>query len=123
MDGLGQVGNREAFGAFKVCDGAGDFEDAIVGAGGEALLLHGTLKEAFSVGAQLAIGADLARGHLRIGVNFFAVLLESLALPLAGYHNAGADLGRALDCRATAKLLVLNGWNFDVDVDAVEQGA
>jgi hypothetical protein len=38
-------------GAFKVGDGAGHFENAVVGAGGEALLLHGALEQALGVGA------------------------------------------------------------------------
>ena len=64
----------EVLGAFKVGDGAGHFEDAVVGAGGEALLLHGALEQALGVGAQLAVGADLAGGHLRVGVDFLAEL-------------------------------------------------
>jgi len=31
---------------FEVGDGAGDFEDSVVGAGAEALLLHGALEDA-----------------------------------------------------------------------------
>ena len=38
MDGFGEVGDGEVFRAFKVGDGAGDFEDAVVGAGGKTLL-------------------------------------------------------------------------------------
>ena len=50
----------------EVGDGAGDLEDAVVGAGGEALLLHGALEQALGVGGELAEGADLLGGHLRI---------------------------------------------------------
>ena len=35
--------------AFQVGDGAGYFQDAIVGAGAQALLLHGTLQQALAV--------------------------------------------------------------------------
>ena len=59
------------FDAFKIGDGARDFKNAIVGAGGQALLLHGALEQPLGVGAQLAVGANLARSHLRVGVDFF----------------------------------------------------
>lgn len=45
LDGLGQVRDGEMVGAFQVGDGARDFEDAVVGAGGESLLLHGALEK------------------------------------------------------------------------------
>ncbi len=79
LDGFGEVGDGEVLGAFEIGDGAGDFEDAIVGAGGEALLLHGALEQPLGVGAELAVGANLARGHLRVGVDFFAWLWRSAA--------------------------------------------
>ena len=63
-------------GAFEVGDGAGHFKDAVVGAGGEALLLHGALEKPLGVGAEFAVGANLARGHLRVGVDFFSGLLK-----------------------------------------------
>ncbi len=67
LDGLGEVGDGKMFRAFQVGDGAGNFEDAVVGAGGEALLLHGAFEQAFGVGAEFAVGADLAGGHLGVG--------------------------------------------------------
>ncbi len=51
LDGFSEVGDGEGRRAFQVGNGAGDFEDAIVGAGGEALLLHGALEETLRVGA------------------------------------------------------------------------
>ena len=47
--------------------------------------------------------------------------MNRCALPLAGGQHAGANVGRALGRRAAAQLLVLNGRNLDVNVDAVEQ--
>ena len=44
LDGFGQVRHGQALGAFKVGDGAGNLEDAVVGARGESLLLHGALE-------------------------------------------------------------------------------
>ena len=70
MDGFGDVGDGEVLGGFEVGDGAGDFKDAVVGASGESLLEHGALEELFSVGRELAVGANLTGGHLRVGEDF-----------------------------------------------------
>jgi hypothetical protein len=123
LDGFGQMGDGQVLGAFEVGDGAGHFEDAIVRARGEALLLHGALQQALGIGAQFAVGANLARGHLRVGVDFFAGLSEALPLALARGHHAVANLRRALGRRSAAQLLVLHGRNFDMNIDAVEQRA
>jgi len=93
LNGFGEVRHGQMFGAFKIGNGASDFEDAIVGAGCKSLLLHGTLKQPFRVGAELAVGANLTGGHLGVGVDFFFGPGESLALALAGGHDAGANLG------------------------------
>lgn len=93
MNGLGEVGHLEVAGAFEIGDGAGNFENAIVGTGCEPLLLHSALEQTFGIGTQFAVGADLARGHLRVGIDFFAGFLESLSLSIAGSHDTGADLG------------------------------
>ena len=139
LDGFGDVGDGDGGGGFEVGDGAGDFEDAVVGAGAEALLLHGALEEAFGVGGELAEGADLLGRHLGVGEDGAArgaraeslgarwvadsVLEEAGVLELAGGEDAGADLGGAFGGGVAAELLVLDGGDFDVDVDAVEEGA
>src|SRR5271157_4212790 len=123
LDGLGEVGYGEVLDAFEVGDGTRDFEDAVVGAGGESLLLHGALEEALGVGAQLAVGANLAGGHLRVGVDLLAEFSKSLPLAFAGSKHTGANLGRALDGRRAAQFLIFNGRDFDVNVDAVEKRA
>ncbi len=55
-------------GGFEVGDGAGNFQDAIVGAGGQPLLGHGPFQEALAVSGELAEGADVTRGHLGVAV-------------------------------------------------------
>ena len=102
LDGLGQVGYGELLDAFEIGDGASDFEDAVVRAGGETLLLHGSLEETFGVGAKLAMGSDLTGVHLRIGVDFFAGLLETPALMFTGGHYAGPDFCGAFGSCSTA---------------------
>ena len=59
-------GNGDGGGGFEVGDSAGDLEDAVVGAGAEALLLHSALEEPFGIGGELAEGADLLGGHLGV---------------------------------------------------------
>ena len=72
MDGFGDVFGFDGGGVFDVGDGAGDFEDAVVGAGAEALLGHGAFEQAFAVGGEFAEGADVARVHLRVAVELLA---------------------------------------------------
>lgn len=67
-------------------------EDAVVRPRGEALLLHGLLQKPLGIGAELAMGANLARRHLRVGVDFLAGLFEALPLVFAGGHYPVANL-------------------------------
>src|ERR1700722_10726041 len=52
LDGFGDVFGLDRVGAFEVGDGAGDFQDAVVGAGAEALLGHGAFEQAFAIGGE-----------------------------------------------------------------------
>jgi len=126
--------DSNVFSGFEVGDGAGDFEDAVVGAGAEALLLHGFFEDALGVAGELAVEADLLGAHLGVGVDglgggtggAFGALAgdgEAGVLALAGGEDALADFGGALGGGHAAQLLILDGGDFDVDVDAVEQGA
>ena len=45
LDGFGNVGDVDVFGLSEVGDGAGDFEDAIVGAGAEVQIFHSLAEE------------------------------------------------------------------------------
>jgi hypothetical protein len=58
LDGLGDVRDGQVRLTFQIGDGAGDIEDAIVGAGGESLLLHRALEKLLGVGAKLAEGRE-----------------------------------------------------------------
>ena len=54
----------------EIGDGAGDFQDAVVGPGAEVQLGHRHLHHAFGVGVQLAVRFDLAVAHPRVGARF-----------------------------------------------------
>ena len=61
-------------GAFQVGDGAGDFQDAVVGAGGKAQALDRGFEQLFAFGGDGAVFADQLGRHLRIGVECFSRL-------------------------------------------------
>jgi hypothetical protein len=121
LDGFGDVRDGERGLSFEVGDGTGDFKDAVVGAGGEALLLHGAFEKLLGVRAQLAEGANLAGAHLCVGIDLFFCAGEPLALQLACIKDASADAGRAFAGSSSAQLAVLDSGDFDVDVDAVQE--
>jgi hypothetical protein len=128
------VGDGDGGGGFEVGDGAGDLEDAVVGAGAEALLLHGALEEALGVGGQLAEGADLLGGHLGVSKDGSTWGAGRAFGADGGFEEAACWISRAARTRARISVepselapprssLVLHGGDFDVDVDAVEQRA
>ena len=67
LHGLRDVVGLDILLALHVGDGAGDAEDLVVGAGGEAHLRHGLLEEGLAGGVQLAELTDLAGGHGGVG--------------------------------------------------------
>jgi hypothetical protein len=83
LDGFREMRNGKPFGALEIGDGARHFKDAVVSTGGKSLLLHGALKQAFGVGAELAVDANLARRHLGVGEDFVAGSLKPDSLAFA----------------------------------------
>jgi hypothetical protein len=70
-DGCGEVGDGHSRGGLEVGDGC---------PGSETLPLLGTLKQTFCVGQERVMDSSLARGHLRVGVNYVAGFVDVLAL-------------------------------------------
>src|SRR4051794_39724904 len=95
LNGFSNMFGRNLRGAFEVGDRACDFQNAIVGAGTESLLSHGTLEQPLAVSGKLAIAADLLGPHLRVRVDTLLVHSEAIELHLARAHNTLADLRRA----------------------------
>jgi hypothetical protein len=108
-------------GALQIRNRPGDFENAVVHARSQSLLLHCSFQEPLSIRAQFAVDADLPRGHLCIGINFIAGLPEAHPLQFPRRDYPSANLRRALGCFPTAQLLVLHGGDLNMNFDAVKQ--
>jgi len=78
---------------FEICHRAGYFQDAVVGTGAQALLGHGAFQQAFAVGGEFAVRADVAGRHLGIAVKFFAGGGKALQLFLAGADDSLSNRG------------------------------
>lgn len=119
MDGLEEVGRGDDFGPGEVGDGAGDLEDAIVGAGGKVELLHGLLQE---VAERVVDGAVLARLPVtHAGVAGGGRTSEAGDLAVAGQAHAFADGGGGFALGGGAEFVDGEGGSLDVEVDAVEE--
>jgi hypothetical protein len=121
LDGFGDVFGFDVRGVFDVCDGTGNFQDAVVSAGAESLLGHGALQQTLTVGGEFTEGADMAGRHLGVAVDLFAGGGEALELLLAGADHAFANFRGALGFIGGAHLFIVHGRNIDVDVNAIHQ--
>lgn len=90
-DGLENVVFSEVIGAAQVSEGAGDFENAVVGAGAEVHLAHRMLELRGGGSVQGAVLFDEARRHGAVGVNA-RMFGETLALHASRCFDAFADV-------------------------------
>lgn len=116
MDGLGHMLGGDRVLAVEVGDCACDFQDSVVGAGGEAHAADGHFEGAFAGVVKGGELAELLRGQ--VGV---VIATRLLAGPGSQYTLAHL-LGRHAFVVA-AQFFVGDGRDFDVEIDAVEQGA
>src|SRR5258707_5460393 len=63
MDGFGDVIRLNLVGVFEVGDRAADFQDAIVGTGGQSQAQHGELQHRFALRIYPAVASNQARRH------------------------------------------------------------
>ena len=89
-DSFSDVIGGDAVGAFEVGDGAGDFQDAIVGAGAEVVFGHGGLEHGECRFVERAVGFQFARAHARVAGDAGSVF-EPLLLDVARGADALAD--------------------------------
>ena len=122
MDGFADVVRGDAVAGCQIGDGAGDFENAVVGTGAEVEILHG-MAEHFEGGVvEGAEFFDLAVRHPGIGGGF-SLTGEPVFLDTTRLKNAIEDFCGRLGRAATRELLECHGRRFDMDVDAVEERA
>jgi hypothetical protein len=116
LDGFGDVFRGDLFALGEVGDGAGDFEERRVGAGGEAHAFDGEFEGAFAGVVERADFADLAGRD-------FGVDEAAGGLEFTGGKDAFPHLGGGGAGGFSPEFLKGDGGDFDVEVDAVEQGA
>jgi hypothetical protein len=115
------VGGLDIFGAGKIGDGAADFKDAAVGAGAQAQFVDGGFKKFLRVLIHGAIALDIARAHLRVGVD--GPFLKPSKLDVARVIDALANRFRGFAGIAAGKILVAYRRHFDLNVDPIEERA
>lgn len=114
------MGGGDFFRLVEVGDGAADAEDFVVGAGGEAHFFHGGAEEAFGILFELAEFANFTGAHFTVEERTrFAV---AFALDFATLEDGLAHLLAGLSAPILGEFSEGDGGDFDVDVDAVEQG-
>ena len=96
LDGLRDVGRTERRIPFQVCDGPGDLQDPVVGAGAQAQPVDGHFDELPRLFVDEACRADLTVGHS--GVEQRAIAGESIFLDITGLFDPGFDGGGRLAC-------------------------
>ena len=111
----------EGFAAIEVGQGAGDLEDAVMGAGGEIQGDHGLFEIGFAFGVELAVAADLPRGHGGVGARLGPA--EAAFLTFPRLDDAFADAGGGFAGGAVGKFAVFDQRDFHMEVDAVQQGS
>ncbi len=117
LDGLGDMigGDHVAFG--EVGYGACQFEDAVIGTGGEVELLHGGFEQFFAGGVGLAEVAHFGWPHF--GVAGGGCAFETVELAGTGRLHTLADGFGFLDIAFIGQLLVIDARNLNMDVDAI----
>src|SRR5450432_2723168 len=87
----------------------------------EMELLHRRLEKLLSGGIHFTKGMYFGRSHLGITGQFRVG--ETLQLTVSGRLHACANGCRILYLTLISQFFVIDAWNFNMDVDAVEQGA
>ena len=92
-DGFHDVVVEDVGGAFEVGDGAGDFEDAVVGSRAHVHAFHRVLQLRQAGGVGLGVFVQQGRGHLGVAVDA-GFVLEAALLQHPRGDDALADGGR-----------------------------
>ena len=127
-DGFGDVVALHFLAAFEVGDGAGNFQDAAVGTGGEFEALHCHAQHVHRGGIGLCKLVEHAFGHLGIAVDASPLptsplgqVTEAFSLYVAGTDNTLTNLFRRFAWLHLRQFRERNCLKFAMDIDAVKQ--
>lgn len=115
---FGDVDAADSLCAGEVGDGAGDAQDAVVAAGGEAHGVGGVGQELDPAGIGLRDGVE--QFALRLGIGAHALAVVALSLDRTRFRDARRDVGTAFGWRRQREILRLHRRHLDMDVYAVE---
>ena len=121
LDGLKEMWLLDAVASGQVRDGAGDFQDAVVGASAERELFHRLLEHFAERGVERDVGADLRVAHAGVGRELSPRVTRELTFACGLYPSANDS--RTFTRRRILQLTDRERGRLDVDVDAVEQRA
>src|SRR5437667_2448593 len=99
-----------------------DLEDAIVSACAQIEFGHRNANQILRIVAELAMLFQLTRGHARVAI-YFWVIAKTILLTFARADDALANRCRGFFSALAGDVAVFDSWHFDVQIDAVEQGA
>ena len=115
------MGASDYASGFQVGNGAGDFDGAHIGAGGDIQADDGGVEELSGFGVQLGMFLDIGVGH--IGIQFAAEAI-TFNLDSPGLDDALSYLIVTFGVHALAKqFVVFNLVDIAVEVNPVEDGA
>jgi hypothetical protein len=121
LNRFGDVRGLNFFRAGEVGNGAADFEHSAVGAGAEAELVDGGFQKPVAILAYAAVALEISGAHLCIGMD--GSLIKALELDGAcAVHSLANDRGGFARVFA-GEFLITQGRHFDLNVNAIEQGA
>jgi hypothetical protein len=119
LDGLRDMGRTERRSPVQIRDGPGNLQNPGVGAGAQAQTADCHFDELPRLLVERAGGADLAVGHA--GIQEGPVSGETIILDPARPFDPRLDGGGRFSRLMSRQVAVADGWDFDMDVDPVQQ--
>ena len=120
IDGFGEMAGLDVFGGIKVGNGAGDFQDTVVGTGGQAQTLHGGFEQGQTGGIGHGIFMQKRRSHLGVAIDTF-IIGKTLFLDSTRLDNPFTDSQTGFGRTLFGNLLKRHGNDLHLYVDTVEQ--
>ena len=119
LDGLKDVIRTDVGCSRQIRQSPGDFQDPVMGAGGEVHLFHGVFQIAVGFGDELAMLSDLAgtRGRIRRIGRFTESLKRNLT---RGYHPLPDGFRGLTGVYVGRKFEEVHQRNFLVQIDAIQ---